>query len=186
LVRDLTTQEFQAIKDELHLPIKFNELLAIDKDMPIIIDKNTIPKFIFKTPYSSSGVITISQVSWDGLTTLPILVTIETVLINGKRYYYSNTDDVTLECGLWYFEIIDGDHTYYSNLLNIVDFYVPDSCVAILITEIDDTIIETEDGHDIEMEICVESPYVPESVYAIDFDGAIFTDYDAALFTIDI
>jgi uncharacterized protein (TIGR02145 family) len=154
LVRDLTVKLYQDKKDELHLPIKFNELLDIDTNISTIISNSVLPRFVFKTGNETTGVITINQISWDGLTVIPIAATIVTELIEGKRYYYSTEEVIDLDCGLWYFQITDGARVYYSNLLNISDILQPSACDAILITEHDEWTVITEKGDIIILESC--------------------------------
>jgi hypothetical protein len=154
LVRDLTVKLYQDKKDELHLPIKFNELLDIDTNISTIISNSVLPRFVFKTGNETTGAITINQISWDGLTVIPIAATIVTELIEGKRYYYSTEEVIDLDCGLWYFQITDGARVYYSNLLNISDILQPSACDAILITEHDEWTVITEKGDIIILESC--------------------------------
>ena len=186
LVRDVEVQEFIQKKDDLHLPIKFSELLEVNTDNPTKVDRNIMPVILFKTMNETSGVVTISQVSTDGLITLPISVTVSNEVLNGARYYYTTSEVVELECGVFYLEIIDGDHTYYSNVLDICEVTTADTCIAILVDESEVYAIETEKGLLIQMETCVASPYVPELEYALDDDGVEFADDDDELFTIEI
>lgn len=185
LVRDLTYLEYYDRKDDLHLPIRFSEILEIDKDNPTVVNRSVMPIFLFKTINETSGAITINQVYWDGSVSYPITATINTIIIDGIRYYYSTAEDIELECGLYYFEMIDGDHTYYSNLLSFSELEFADQCVSILLTETED-IVETETGYIVALEVCEDTPYVPTLEAATDFDGEEFNDYDNEIFTIEI